>query len=139
MTNQRVNFYPADMESSVQTCRHQHQTWAASLAERELEIDQLLSLLADLLPEEYHSIHHHSVDYALALSRLKNRIHQLRVDVVCTGAHCSTPTPPTVCPDPHFMPSTLGNSLMSAVAVEFGQMKDRCRAFFGELMVLNLI
>lgn len=125
--------------SGIQTCRHQHRTWANLLAGDEQEIDQLLTLLAELPTDSYRSLQPYPVDYARVLNRLKARVNCLRVDAVCTGAGCSSPTPPASCPDPRFVSSTTGNTVISSVSAEFCRAKDRCDAFLGELMMLNLI
>jgi hypothetical protein len=131
----------APIQTPLQTCRTQHQAWAVSLEQSEEEIDQLLTLLADLPNDSYRSLNHPVIGYTQSLSRLKSRIHNLRVDVVCTGTGCSTPAPATSCPDPHFSQPTTTNStsLISAVSAEYDRMKDRCQSFLGELMLLNLI
>lgn len=127
------------VQTPLQTCRTQHKAWAVSLEQSEEEIDQLLTLLADLPSDSYRSLNHPIVGYTQSLNRLKSRIHNLRVDVVCTGANCATPVPATACPDPHFSQPTTSGSIISAVSAEYDRMKDRCQAFLGELMLLNLI
>ena len=123
----------------LQTCRTQHQAWAASLEQSEDEIDQLLTLLAELPSDSFRSLNHHTVDYTQSLSRLKSRIHNLRVDVVCSGTSCSSPVPASSCPDPHFGVTVTSNGLIASVSAEYARMKDRCQSFLGELMWLNLI
>ncbi|RYF45918.1 MAG: hypothetical protein EOO39_50495 [Cytophagaceae bacterium] len=123
----------------LQTCRTQHQAWAVSLEQSEEEIDQLLTLLADLPNDSYRSLNHPVVGYTQSLSRLKSRIHNLRVDVVCTGTGCSAPVPAASCPDPHFSQPLTSSSIISSVSAEYARMKDRCQSFLGELMLLNLI
>ena len=124
--------------SPVQTCQSQHQTWATTLVRNEQEIDQLLTLLADLPDDACRGLHHHTVDYAQGLDQLKTRIHRLRGDVVCTGAGCPLLTPPA-CPDSRFVSPGTDNPLISNVSADYGLVKDRCQLFFGELMQLNLI
>ena len=126
-------------QTPLLTCRTQHQAWAASLEQSEDEIDQLLTLLAELPNDSYRSVNQYTVDYTQSLSRLKSRIHNLRVDVVCSGTNCSLPIPASPCPDPHFSASVTSNSLISSVSNEYARMKDRCQTFLGELMRLNLI
>ncbi|MBO0949413.1 hypothetical protein [Fibrella forsythiae] len=126
-------------QPALQTCRTQHQAWAVSLEQSEEEIDQLLTLLADLPSDSFRSLNHPIVGYMQSLGRLKSRIHNLRVDVVCTGASCSTPALASACPDPHFSQPVNSSSIISAVSAEYDRMKDRCQAFLSELMLLNLI
>lgn len=109
------------------------------LIQDEQEINQLLTLLAELPDENYRSLQPYTVDYEQVLNRLKARINRLRVEVVCTGTGCSSPTPPASCPDPRFVPPGTGNTLISSVSAEFSRAKDRCDAFFCDLMVLNMI
>ncbi len=132
-------FRSGPYQMPLQTCRTQHQAWAANLEQSEDEIDQLLTLLAELPNDSYRSLNHPIVGYTQSLSRLKSRIHNLRVDVVCSGTNCAVPTPTTSCPDPHFGVAVTSNSLISSVSAEYARMKDRCQSFLGELMRLNLI
>lgn len=134
-SNPPLGEYP----SAIQTCQSQHQTWATALVRNEQEIDQLLTLLADLPNDTCRGLHHHTVDYAQGLDQLKTRIHRLRGDVVCTGAGCPLLTPPASCPDSRFVPPGTDNLLISNVSADYSLVKDRCQSFFGELMQLNLI
>ena len=128
------------MNNALQTCHSLHQTWAATLLESEQEIDQLLSLLEELPDGRYRSLHMRTTDYAQTLSQLKDRIHHLQLDVVCHGTYCSSASGSTPgCPDTHFVAPSTSNSLITAISVEYGLIKDRCQAFLGELMGLNLI
>jgi len=98
-----------------------------------------MTLLADLPSDSFRSLNHPLVGYTQSLSRLKSRIHNLRVDVVCTGAGCTSTVVAASCPDPHFIQPTSSGSIVSAVSAEYDRMKERCQAFLGELMLLNLI
>lgn len=139
MINLLTNPPLGELPSGIQSCRHQHQTWATTLAGDEQEIDQLLTLLAELPSNSYRSLQPYTVDYAQVLNRLKVRMNRLRVDAVCTGTGCSSSTPPAACPDPRFVSPMTGNTLIASVSAEFSRAKERCDAFFCELMVLNLI
>ncbi len=122
------------------TCRTQHQHWAVDLAQHEDDIDQIISLLADLPGETYRSLNHRASEYVQKLHQLKAHIHRLMTEVVCSGVACSSVNVASVtCPDPHFAPLSTGNSLIASVSAEYDQIKDRCHAFFSELMRLNLI
>ncbi len=134
-------------EALFQTCRTQHQTWAAQLAQNEQEIDQLLTLLTELPSHDYQRMRSQTVDYAKALNQLKNRIHRLQLDVLCTSHTCA-PAPATVavksaataCPDGRYAtPPAQGSSLIATVSSEYDRVKSRFNAFVGELMGLNLI
>ncbi|NID10692.1 hypothetical protein [Fibrivirga algicola] len=126
-------------QTPLQTCRSQHQAWATSLEQSEDEIDQLLALLADLPSDSFRSLNHPLVGYTQSLNRLKSRIHNLRADVVCTGTSCSSSATTVSCPDPHFVEPSTSSTIISAVSAEYDRMKERCQAFLGELMLLNLI
>ena len=139
MINLLTNPPLGESPSGIQACRHQHQTWATTLAGDEQEIDQLLTLLAELPSNSYRSLQPYTVDYAQMLTRLKARMNRLRSDVICTGTGCSSPNPPAFCPDPRFVSPTTGNTLIASVSAEFSRAKERCDAFFGELMMRNLI
>ncbi|GAB3560798.1 hypothetical protein GCM10027578_00020 [Spirosoma luteolum] len=130
-----------DSLHALQACHAQHQTWASTLRQSEQEIDQLLTLLADLPgPDAYHSLNHPADAYAQALGRLKNRIHDLQTDMVCTGTACTAvPATSTRCADPHFSMPVAGNSLIGTVSAEYVRLKERCQSFLSELMGLNLI
>lgn len=122
------------------TCRTQHQHWALELSQSEQEIDQLMSLLAELPYDTYRSLDHHAIDYTQRLRQLKTRIRRLLTDAVCPGIACSSANVAAVpCPDPHFVPTLSGNSLIASVSAEYSQLKDRCHRFLSELMRLNLI
>lgn len=122
------------------TCRTQHQHWAVDLAQREDDIDQIISLLADLPGDTYRSLNHRVIEYVQKLHQLKAHIHRLLTDVVCSGVACSSMSVANVtCSDPHFAPLTAGNSLIASVSAEYDQIKDRCHLFLSELMRLNLI
>lgn len=134
-------------EALFQTCRTQHQTWAAQLAQNEQEIDQLLTLLTELPGYDYQRMRNHTVDYAQALNQLKNRIHRLQLDVLCTSQSCAQPSAGVaaksafpVCPDGRYAtPPAQGSSLVATVSSEYDRVKSRFNAFVGELMGLNLI
>ena len=130
---------PGEYPSPIQTCRNQNQAWATTLARNEQEIDQLLVLLAELPNDSDRTLQPYTVDYAQVFDQLKVRIHRLRTDVVCSGAGCSSPTPPAACPDVRFVPPGTGNSLISSVSAEYSRAKERCDAFLSGLMMLNLI
>lgn len=130
-------------DTVFQTCRTQHQTWAAQLAQNELEIDQLLTLLAELPSHNYQHMRSYTVTYAQTLKQLKNRIHRLQLDVLCTRHTCApapnTPAAPT-CPGGQYatLPAQ-GSSLVATVSSEYDRVKSRCNSYVGELMGLNLI
>jgi len=130
-------------EALFQTCRTQHQTWAVQLAQNEEEIDQLLTLLAELPSYDYQHMRNHTVDYAQTLNQLKNRIHRLQLDVLCTSHTCvpaSAKPVSSACPDGRYAtPPAQGSSLVATVSSEYDRVKSRFNAFVGELMGLNLI
>lgn len=124
---------------SLQTCRSQHQRWSALLAQSETEIDELLYLLADLPTSPYHTPRQSMLRHAQALNRLKQTIHRLRLDVICSGDACTKPQPATTCPDERFAETPLTQVAVARVSDEYARLKNRCQAFLGELMRLNLI
>lgn len=119
-------------------CRSQHQNWVASLGESEREIDQLLSVLAELPTTNYRSLRHRAVEYALTLTKLKSRIHRLRIDVACQSDRCLKMDAPR-CTDPRFMICSTGGALLTGVSTEYDRVKANCQAFLSELMGLNLL
>lgn len=127
------------MQNTLQTCRTQHQTWAATLSQSEQDIDQLIQLLAELPGESYRSFSHHASDYTRTLNRLKGQIQMLRRDVVCSGTGCAGPVMLVACSDQRFVSPPISNSLMLAMSAEYDRLKDRCQLFLSELMRLNLI
>jgi hypothetical protein len=139
--NAMNNALPATSQEPVLlTCRTQHQHWATDLAQREADIDQMMSLLTDLPEETYRSLNHHAPAYVQKLHQLKTNIHRLQTEVVCTGLACSSASVVgTICPDPRFAQSGGVSNLITSVSAEYGQLKDRCHRFLGELMRLNLI
>ncbi len=122
------------------TCRTQHQHWAADLAQREDDIDQMMSLLSDLPDDTYRSLNHHAPAYVQKLRQLKAHIHRLLTEVVCLGVACSSASVASVtCPDPRFVQTGGVNALIISMSSEYSQLKDRCHLFLSELMRLNLI
>lgn len=134
-----ANAYSSELTSALLTCRTQNQRWATTLSESEQEIDQLLTLLAELpTPDTYRSLTAPGT-YTASLQRLKASMRQLRSEVVCAGAGCSQPTPVVPCPDLHFGLTSSANALITNASAEYNRVRDRCYAFLGELMGLNLI
>jgi len=134
-----TNTLTANALPALQTCRGLHQTWATTLARSEDEIDQLLSLLADLPTNTGPDPRHVILSQAQALNHLKATIHRLRLDVVCSGAACASPRPATTCPDERFTQVPTNQPLIASVSDEYNRLKYRCQNFLGELMRLNLI
>ena len=130
-------------EVLFQTCRAQHQSWAAQLARNEQEIDQLLTLLAELPSHNYQHMRSHTVTYAQTLKQIKNRIHRLRIDVLCTDQTCvqaAARVAAPICPDGRYdTPPAQGSTLIATVSSDYDRVKSRCNTFVGELMGLNLI
>ncbi|AQG80603.1 hypothetical protein [Spirosoma montaniterrae] len=126
-------------ELPVLTCRAQHRAWADTLSRNEQEIDQLLDLLTTLPEADYRTLTRSLPDYAQALNRLKNSIGQLRTDMVCDGTGCSVPTPVLTCTDTRFVSIAATDAPVSAMAAEFGRLRDNCYALLTRLVGLNLI
>lgn len=124
---------------SLQTCRSQHQRWSALLAQSETEIDQLLHLLADLPTSPHHAQRQSMLTYAQALTRLKQTIHRLRLDVICSGVNCTRPQPPATCSDERFAETPFTQIAITRVSDEYTRLQNRCQTFLSELMRLNLI
>ncbi|MDB5241592.1 MAG: hypothetical protein JWP57_2217 [Spirosoma sp.] len=128
------------MNNPLQTCRSLHQTWGTLLTESEQEIDQLLNLLEELPDNNYQTLQERTANFAQTLSQLRSRMQHLQHDVVCAGTHCSSlEVTSSSCPDLHFLLPATGNPLIAAVTLEYGLIKERCQAFLGELMRLNII
>ena len=126
-------------QNRVLSCRVQHQMWAATLAQSEDGIDQLLALLADLPGDSYWTLHEFKQTYASALSRLKLGIQQLRMSVVCDGSGCAAPIPPAMCIDARFTSPVSRNVLIDSVLVNYEQIKTHCNTYLAELVGLNVI
>lgn len=121
------------------TCRQQHAAWAETLQRSEQDIDQLLSLLADLPTDPCHLPRRYILDYASALNQLRTTIHRLRVDIVCSGSHCGNEQPATPCPDGRFVVQAVGTNPINGLAAEYDRLRTRCQSYLDELVGLNLL
>lgn len=125
--------------SGVQTCRTQNQAWATTLVANEEEIDQLLTLLADLPGQHsYRSLYHHAVDYTGDLACLKSSFQEIRLDMICQGIPC-TSTEHQTCREPRFGLYTLIETHFRPLTDEFTRIKDGCYQFLAGMVSLNLI
>jgi hypothetical protein len=127
-----------EASSGVQICRTQNQAWATTLVANEQEIDQLLTLLADLPNDSYRSLYHRAVDYTGDLASLKSRFQQIRLNMVCEGIPC-TSTEHQACREPRFGLYALIETHFRPLTDEFSRIKDSCYQFLNGLMTLNLI
>lgn len=130
---------PGEDPAGVQLCRSQNQLWATTLVANEQEIDQLLTILADL-PEQhsYRSLYHRAIDYTGDLACLKSRFQQMRLNMVCAGIPCASSEHQT-CRDPHFGLYTLLETHCRPLTDEFSRIKDGCYQFLNGMVSLNLI
>jgi hypothetical protein len=137
-TDRLMPFSIADYSRA--TCRTRHQAWANTLRQSEQEIDQLLTLLADL-PEQTKSLQLQSqtVQYESTLNRLKNHIQHLRTDMICAGSDCNAQPGEVGCTDVRFVPQASEVTIFSGLSAEVGRIKERCQSFLGKLVGLNLI
>lgn len=125
--------------SGVQTCRIQNQAWATTLVANEQEIDQLLTLLADL-PEQhsYRSLYHRAVEYTGDLACLKSRFQQIRLTMVCEGIPC-TSTEHQACREPRFGLYSLIETHFRPLTDEFSRIRNGCYQLLNGMVSLNLI
>ncbi len=124
---------------TLYTCRQLHQRWAGTLLASEGEVNQLLTLLADLPDPATPRSPAHLTILSAQLHRLKTRICQLRTEMVCSGGLCSLPQPPQPCPDAHFVARPEPTDPIADLATECSGVQNRCQTVLSELMELNMI
>lgn len=120
-------------------CRNQDQTWVNATIRTELEIDQLLSLLTELLKQlNYRRLQLRAVEHFNALSQIKRRFQRLRLNVTC-GMAC-LPTSDEVCFKPRISQytTTVIEAQLEKLAESLSRTRTGCYQFLSRLVTLNL-
>lgn len=118
------------------TCRTQNQHWAATLRHNEAEIDGLLSLFDDLKDRPNpQGLHYRLMSYYTSLSRLKNRIDQLRELYLCGCTSCGS----VPCQDPQYNRYQALTGTFAQLGEELTRLREICYQFLSGLVRLNLI
>ncbi len=139
MTDTLINAPLGEESALVQTCRTQHQTWAATIAQHEQEIDQLLALLNDLLEHHnYQSLRHRAVNYYGDLNHLKSGFQRLRLDTICQTMDCSH-TQRQSCREPRFSLYATIESRFHALTDDLNRIQAGCYQFLSVMVTLNLL
>ncbi|MBD2755061.1 hypothetical protein [Spirosoma validum] len=139
MTDLLLTLAMEDEFSDDPTCRNQDQPWIKSTINTELEIEQLLTILVELLQHlTYRRLQQRAIDYFNALSQLKNRFQRLRLNVTC-GMSCLG-----LSKDPCFNPSIneyttrVIDAQLSKLTESLDRTKTGCYQFLSRLVTLNL-
>ena len=122
----------------LENCHSENKRWAVTLTGYEQEINQLLTLLDDVLEQYNHqNLRPRAIEYHQSLNRLKMWFNRLRSDLICDRSSCvSDHSFP--CGDPRFGRYTAIPSQISGLADEFSRTKAGCYQFLSVLVQLNL-
>lgn len=139
MTDKLISSPLGEEPSLVQNCHHQNQVWATAIAHYEQEIDQLLTLLSDLLDtHSYQNLRHRAFAYHGSMNHLKSRFQRLRLDMVCESVVCM-PTGSQSCREPRFGLYKTIESHFQALTGEFNRVKAGCYQFLSVVVTLNIL
>ncbi|QJD79870.1 hypothetical protein [Spirosoma rhododendri] len=120
-------------------CRTQHQQWNQALMKHEQDINQLVSLLTDLLAQHNSSrLRPRAIQYVTRFNRLKSQLRRLRLDMICSGSACF-PTEHPICAEPHAGFYTGLDLSMHRLSDEFSTLSTGCYQFLSVLVSLNLL
>ncbi|MGV3559347.1 MAG: hypothetical protein ACO1O2_14400 [Larkinella arboricola] len=123
----------------LEHCHTENQRWAVTLTNLEQEINQLLTLLEDVLDQYNHqNLRYRAIDYYRGLNRLKIWFNRLRTDVVCENAGCASSNL-LPCEKPRFGRHTVIPSQFADLSDEFTRTKTGCYQFLSGLVQLNLL
>ncbi|AKD57450.1 hypothetical protein [Spirosoma radiotolerans] len=125
---------------TLPACRSGYQDQQQAIGRQTEEIDQLQTLLLDVLNRyNYRSLRHSAVEYYRKLNNLRTRLNWLHRDFVCEGLNCGTATQNRACYDLHFGLSVALEHHITTVTDEFERIKADCIQFLSGMMTLNLL
>ncbi|MFD1141824.1 hypothetical protein ACFQ4C_11925 [Larkinella insperata] len=122
----------------LEHCQTENQRWAVTLTNLEQEINQLLTLLEDVLAQYNHqNLRHRAIDYYRGLNRLKVWFNRLRMDL-CEKSDCASSNL-LPCEKPRFGRQPVLPSQFADLSDEFIRTKTGCYQFLSGLVQLNLL
>jgi hypothetical protein len=122
------------------TCQYDYQQWQQTIRRQEEEIEQLQTLLLDVLNRyNYRSLRHSALDYYGHLNQLHGRLKRLRRDMVCESVDCPSGNEKLMCRDARFGLSATIERHATVLMDEFTRIKDSCVQFLSGMMTLNLL
>ncbi|GAB3772941.1 hypothetical protein GCM10028818_13750 [Spirosoma horti] len=125
---------------TLPACRAGYQGQQQTIDRQAEEIDQLQTLLLDVLNRyNYRSLRHSAVEYYRKLNNLRTRLNWLHRDFVCEGANCGVVSGTKACYDAHFGLSVNLERHITTVTDEFERIKADCVQFLSGMVTLNLL
>lgn len=138
--NQTTVRQSANLFATTESCHQDHQHWQQIIRQQEEEINQLRSLLHDVMEQHnYRSLQYDAVDYDQALNHLQSDIKQLRQTMICEGNECLHQARTKSCTDSRFGISATIERHATSVINDFTRVKDGCLQFLSGMMSLNLL
>lgn len=122
------------------SCHQEHQHWQQIIRQQEEEIQQLRTLLLDVM-DQYNcrSLRHDAIDYYQDLNQLQTKLDRLHRDLICNGVDCSPAIQELACGNAHFGLSATIERHTTLLISEFSRIKDGCLQFLSGMMSLNLL
>ncbi|MGA0560133.1 hypothetical protein ACO2Q8_25955 [Larkinella sp. VNQ87] len=126
-------------QQTVDLCHTENQRWARTLTNYQQEIDQLLTLLDDVL-ERYtqQNLRPRAIEYQQHLHRLQAWFKRFRSDLICERADCP-PGSQQICRELQFGRHTTIAAQLADLSADFSRTKMGCYQFLSILVQLNLL
>ncbi|GAB3946019.1 hypothetical protein GCM10028805_16070 [Spirosoma harenae] len=139
MTTQSV-VNPLPQPITPVICHQNYQYWQRLIHQQEVEIQQLRSLLLEVMNlYNCRSLRHDAVDYYRDLNKLQTKLDWFTRDLICEGIDCKFHQEKPSCDNTRFnLSATLERHATSLVG-EFSRIKDGCLQFLSGMMSLNLL
>ncbi|GAB4039336.1 hypothetical protein [Spirosoma jeollabukense] len=133
-----INLFPLPITTT--SCHEEHQHWQQIIRQQEEEIQQLRTLLLDVM-DQYNcrSLRHDAIDYYQDLNQLQTKLDRLHRDLICNGVDCSPAKQELACDNVHFGLSATIERHTTLLISEFSRIKDGCLQFLSGMMSLNLL
>ncbi|MGM9507241.1 hypothetical protein ACS5NO_05930 [Larkinella sp. GY13] len=130
----------ADLEMyQLENCHSENKRWALTLTSYEQEIEQLMTLLDDVLEQFNHqNLRQRAFDYQQSLNRLKVWFTRLHTDLICDRSTCVSATP-LPCGESQFGRYKAIPSQFAGLSDEFSKIKAGCYQFLSVVVQLNLM
>ncbi|GAB3511537.1 hypothetical protein GCM10027341_51140 [Spirosoma knui] len=133
-------YTPTITPLTMVSCHHEYQQLQQTIRRQEEEIEQLQTLLLDVLNRyNYRSLRHSAIDYYGNLNQLRARLKRLRRDMICESTYCQKANEQVPCRDQRFGLSTTIERHATILIDEFVRIKDGCVQFLSGMMTLNLL
>lgn len=136
--NRTASWSPA--ASTPSSCWAGYQYQIQAIGRQAEEIDQLQSLLLDVLNRyNYRSLRHSAVAYYQSLNRLQARLNWLNRDLVCGSMDCHKTAEAAACQDTHFGLAASLERPIKNLTDDFERIKADCIQFLSGMVTLNLL